>query len=162
MYLQNKYTKCYFNIIKKAQLRSCDIGYSEKHHIIPKSLGGSNSIDNLVRLTAKEHYICHHLLTKMVEGEDRSKMVYSFWIMNSKNNKQDRVSMSPRVYETIRKEYSNLVRQKRLGKQTPEYVKEKIRQSLKGVVFDYMKKPKSELWYKRHAETHKGKSKKER
>lgn len=98
----------------------------------------------------------------MVEGENRSKMVYSFWIMNSKNNKQDRVSMSPRVYETIRKEYSNLVRQKRLGKQTPEYVKEKIRQSLKGVVFDYMKKPKSELWYKRHAETHKGKSKKER
>jgi hypothetical protein len=158
MYLQNKYTQWYYKIVEHAQARTTNTTYTEKHHIIPKSLGGDNSKNNIVRLTAKEHYICHLLLTKMLEGEDRSKMVYALWIMNSKNKSQNRQSMSASRYEIVRKEYAELVRQKRLGKQTPYRIKEKIRQTLKGVTFEYMKKPKSELWYKRHAETHKGKA----
>lgn len=38
--------------------------YCEKHHIIPKSLNGSNDKSNLVNLTAREHYIAHLLLWK--------------------------------------------------------------------------------------------------
>ena len=64
-FLQNKYTKWYFNIISKAQNRDT-LGYVEKHHIIPKSLGGNNEQTNLVKLTAREHFVCHWLLTKMV------------------------------------------------------------------------------------------------
>jgi hypothetical protein len=41
-FLENKYTKWYFNIIYSAQKRTEIDGYFEKHHIIPKSLGGSN------------------------------------------------------------------------------------------------------------------------
>lgn len=41
-------------------------GYCEKHHIIPKSLGGTNAIDNLVNLTPKEHYLAHLLLCRIV------------------------------------------------------------------------------------------------
>jgi hypothetical protein len=37
--------------------------YYENHHIIPKCVGGINSKENLILLTAKEHYICHELLT---------------------------------------------------------------------------------------------------
>ena len=157
MYLQNKYTNWYYNIINNAQYRSTTSGYTEKHHIIPKSLGGDNSKNNIVRLMAKEHYICHLLLTKMLDGNNRSKMVYALWIMNAKNKTQDRQRISASAYEKVRKEYSELVRQKRLGKPTPDWVKEKISRSLKGVTHEYMKKPKSELWYKKHAETHKGK-----
>ncbi len=78
MYLTNKYTKWYNNIILTAKARSLlKIGYSEKHHIIPKSLGGNNSKDNIVALTAREHYVCHLLLPKMTTGKDRNKMAYA-------------------------------------------------------------------------------------
>lgn len=65
IFKQNKYTTCYYNIISRAMSRSIS-GYTEKHHIIPKSLGGSNSTENLAVLTAKEHYIVHLLLPHMV------------------------------------------------------------------------------------------------
>ena len=38
--------------------------YCENHHIIPKCLGGDNSPENMVRLTAREHFIAHQLLYK--------------------------------------------------------------------------------------------------
>ena len=79
MYLQNKYSKCYFNIINRAKSRELSPNtYTEKHHIIPKCLGGNNSTDNLVKLTAREHFICHKLLTKMVLGKNKSKMFYAY------------------------------------------------------------------------------------
>ena len=37
----------------------CD---SENHHIIPKSCGGLNDKNNMIRLTAKEHFIGNHLV----------------------------------------------------------------------------------------------------
>ena len=40
----------------------------EKHHIIPKCLGGSNDRKNLVYLTPIEHYIAHRLLANMHPG----------------------------------------------------------------------------------------------
>lgn len=64
MYLQNKYTRWYYNIVNNAQARLANTTYIEKHHIVPKSLGGNNLKNNIVSLTAREHYICHVLLTK--------------------------------------------------------------------------------------------------
>jgi hypothetical protein len=62
MFIDNKYTKWYYNIVNNRKNNPIDEG--EKHHIIPKSLGGNNK-ENLVKLTYREHYICHLLLTKM-------------------------------------------------------------------------------------------------
>lgn len=64
-FLKNKYTKWYVNIISAAQSRDIT-GYTEKHHIIPKSLGGSNKKENLVKLTAREHFVCHCILVNIV------------------------------------------------------------------------------------------------
>ena len=72
MYLTNKYTVWYYNIIARANQRVNQEGYFEKHHIIPRSLGGSNEVSNLVKLTAKEHFICHMLLPKMT-SESKNK-----------------------------------------------------------------------------------------
>jgi hypothetical protein len=41
------------------------VGYSERHHILPKCMGGTNAKGNLVRLTAKEHFIAHKMLVRM-------------------------------------------------------------------------------------------------
>jgi len=59
MFLNNKYTKWYFMLIERGMSRQKPDGYTEKHHIIPKSFGGSNKQNNLVRLTPKEHFIAH-------------------------------------------------------------------------------------------------------
>lgn len=42
IFIKNKYHTWYFNIIKKAQLRSIPEN-DEVHHIVPRSLGGSNN-----------------------------------------------------------------------------------------------------------------------
>jgi hypothetical protein len=76
MYLQNKYSQCYYNIIARAQSRSALPDIIKKHHIIPKSLGGSNDTDNLVNLTPKEHFVCHLLLTRMCTGKAKQKMFF--------------------------------------------------------------------------------------
>lgn len=78
MYLANKYTVWYYNIVNKAQTRALDKNtYSEKHHIIPRSLGGSNNKENIVRLTAREHFVCHLLLTKMLTGNSKALMEFA-------------------------------------------------------------------------------------
>ncbi len=103
MYLQNKYTTWYYSIINRAENRTLT-GYKERHHIIPKSLGGADTKDNLVNLTAKEHYICHGLLCKMTEGRARSKMTLALLKMCvvSKTHKNERVKLSGIRYEQIR------------------------------------------------------------
>lgn len=80
MFNENKYTRWYYNIISNAQKSQRD-GYTETHHIIPKSLGGDDSISNLVKLTPKEHYICHALLVKMVDSPKHIRSMYAAFNM---------------------------------------------------------------------------------
>jgi hypothetical protein len=109
MMLTNKYSKTYFAITTNAAQRAIK-GYTEVHHILPQSLGGSNSKENLVRLTAREHFICHWLLIKMTEGEDRSKMLYALNGMKAENKYQERyhTKITARVYEKYRTEHSEI------------------------------------------------------
>ena len=75
------YKKIYYNLCYSRQaIRGSKrkIGY-ELHHIIPKSLGGSNLLDNLVLFTYREHYVAHWLLTKIHPKEP--KMHYGFLCM---------------------------------------------------------------------------------
>lgn len=108
MYLQNKYLQWYYSIVTRAKSRTLPIDtYVEKHHIVPKSLGGSNAKDNLVKLTAREHFICHLLLPKFTSGKDQISMLHAAWRMccksNKGNNKRDyRITSS--IYELLRKQ----------------------------------------------------------
>jgi hypothetical protein len=106
LFIDNKYSRWYNTIIKRAQTRTIT-GYVEKHHIIPKSLGGSNAKSNIVSLTAKEHFICHMLLPKMVDGIQRQKMIHAWWAMATlKKDCQDRYRLNSFQYESVRQEYS--------------------------------------------------------
>lgn len=109
MFIQNKYYNWYYNIINRAKSRVFE-GYTEKHHIIPKSLGGLDIDENLVDLTPREHYICHLLLTKMTKGAAYDKMLYAYIIMSGRklyNSKQ---------YKLLREEYSEINSKLRSGK----------------------------------------------
>jgi len=120
MYLQNKYTRWYYNIIQRAQTRTIS-GYTEKHHIIPRSLGGNNAEINIVKLTAKEHFICHLLLTKMLTGSSRHKMIHAVWLLsNAFSKNQKRYSMTSKIYEMLKKEKSRVMSEK-FGINSPSY-----------------------------------------
>jgi len=133
MYLHNKYTKWYYLIIAQAGKRINQTGYVEKHHIIPKSLGGNNNASNLVLLTPKEHYICHLLLTKMVDGTNKRKMWYASYMMMKGSG---RYKPSAKMYEYARQ---NMIRANKdrpgpnLGKTWSEDTRKKQSKSKKGV-----------------------------
>ncbi len=111
LFIDNKYTVRYFSIIALAQSRNLTsrklakqvLGYAEQHHIIPKSLQGSNKSDNLVYLTAKEHFVCHHLLTKMVADiKHKAKMDKALDKMLHNNSTQQRYIINASQYQRIR------------------------------------------------------------
>ena len=118
MFKDNKYTKLYTRIADRAKDRILE-SYTERHHIIPQSLGGSNAKDNLVDLTAREHFICHWLLIKMTEGESRAKMLYALQGMKAENKYQQRYSsaITARVYERHRKEHAKNHSERMKGKE---------------------------------------------
>jgi hypothetical protein len=169
MYLQNKYTKWYYNIIDNAKSRKISEGYFEQHHIIPKSIGGSNLPNNLVNLLPKEHFICHLLLTKMVDGINRRKMWYASYMMIVGIKRVNRYKPTARSYQIVR---NNLVKASRerpgtnLGKIMSEEQKLKISNSLKGKNTqpksqehkEKLKKPKLAETRKKMSESKKGKS----
>jgi hypothetical protein len=103
----NKYNTWYNNITENARTRALS-GYTERHHIIPKSLGGDDSKENLVDLTAREHFICHWLLTKLHTGEAKAKMIYALNGMkrNGQYTKRYETKITSRVYENLKKEFS--------------------------------------------------------
>jgi hypothetical protein len=97
------YEKIYFDIIKKRQQEPPE-GYSEKHHIIPRSFGGSDLSSNIVQLTAREHFLCHWLLTKMFPtGNRHHKAVHAFAMMVwCQTEHQHRYKVTSRLYEKIK------------------------------------------------------------
>lgn len=61
------YHKHYSVLISRAINRSIE-GYKESHHIIPRCLNGTDDLENIIDLTAREHFIAHQLLVKMYPG----------------------------------------------------------------------------------------------
>jgi hypothetical protein len=118
----NKYTRWYNQIVKRAKFRIID-DYTESHHIIPESMGGPDTPENLVELTAREHFICHWLLVKMTTGEDHWKMVNALRMMRAEKSGQKRykTKITARVYENLKKEYSTLQSERKRGENNPMY-----------------------------------------
>lgn len=97
----SKYAKWYISLCIRGLERVNLEGYFEKHHIHPISLGGINIPSNIVRFSAREHFLAHRLLIKMTSGQDKKKMCYalSFFRTNNKNHKR---FLTSRQYEQCR------------------------------------------------------------
>lgn len=102
MFKENKYTRWYFSIVEKAKIRVLDKEYSENHHIVPKCLGGENNKSNLVKLLAREHFICHLLLTKM-NPDHRLKFALHMMQLINPNQKDKRIAIKSHTYAYIKK-----------------------------------------------------------
>jgi hypothetical protein len=104
--------------------------YTEKHHIIPKSLGGNNFPDNLITLTAREHFIAHLILWKAY-GEP---MTIAFWMMQHRCIKTCKHSckITSRQYEVLKKDFSEKISETNRSRFCTEETKKKISESHKG------------------------------
>lgn len=102
--VDNKYKVWHDNIIARGKDRVLT-GYKEKHHIIPKSLGGSDTKDNLVALTLREHFIVHILLCKFTINKSRIKMLNALHAMMYFTTKKRKCKTSSRIVESLRIEY---------------------------------------------------------
>jgi len=133
IFIANKYSRVYFKIIDRAKSRSIT-GYKETHHITPRSLGGSNSLDNLVDLTAKEHYIVHLLLPHIVTESIHKKKMWGALRCMSKliSSTHKRYIGSARFYEKA-KQNTDFGLGNRGRKQSPEEI-EKRASKLRGKV----------------------------
>lgn len=114
------YKRIYESIIHNATRRTLT-GYTEKHHIVPVSSGGIDDESNLVELTAREHFICHWLLSKFTKGKDKAKMVYALRMMKMENPHQQRydTKITARVYENLKVEYAKVLSETFRGRSYP-------------------------------------------
>lgn len=111
-YLDNKYTQIYYKIIDNARSQNrVKINGFQSHHIIPKCLGGTDHLNNLVLLTYKEHRVCHCLLIKMVKDKDANiklRHAYGFFNKNSVFNGpryrrgKENIFSKPEIIEIVR------------------------------------------------------------
>jgi hypothetical protein len=135
IFIDNKYTRIYYTIVERAKTRIIS-GYTENHHIIPRSLGGSNSKDNLAALTAREHFICHLMLTRMTCGQYKKKMVLAvFYLTGKGKSKRNNRIKSSRMYENLKTQLSAIVSEQKKGcKQPPrtDLAKQRYSESKKG------------------------------
>jgi hypothetical protein len=121
------YSACYSRIIDRARSRLQESEY-ELHHIVPKCLGGSNTRSNLVRLTLKEHFVCHRLLVKMYQGEARQKMSFAYYRLCNRH----RIT-SGRAYQSAKLEVKNALSKIHKGKTISDSHKQAIREKCRGM-----------------------------
>ena len=116
------YQSLYNSIIERARHRHIE-GYTEKHHVIPRCLGGTNDKHNLVRLTPKEHYIAHLLLCHI---HPTNWKVWAALIMMAPKAKVngERVTVSAKTYQYARERYGTL----RVDKTHTQEAKQKMRE----------------------------------
>jgi hypothetical protein len=102
------YTRIYNQIIERAKNRKLD-GYVEKHHIVPKCIGGLDVKENIVKLSAREHFLCHMLLCEMYPKENKLKHALFLMAIGKQKIKEKQYVIGSRVYERLRIEYSKML-----------------------------------------------------
>jgi 5-methylcytosine-specific restriction endonuclease McrA len=107
------YEKIYFDIVSKARhegrVRGKDI-YYEQHHITPKCMGGNNKKENLVLLTAKEHFIVHKILP-LIYPQYRKELSLALHRMtfSTTEKMQRNYRIGAREFERIRQEIAEVL-----------------------------------------------------
>jgi hypothetical protein len=157
------YQRVYNQIIERAKIRKLE-GYKEKHHVIPKCLGGLDVKENLVELTAREHFLCHQLLCEIYPKNVKLKQ--ALWLMSigKQKNRLNEYSLNSKTYERLKKEYSKTLigtkqsletiekrKKQKIGFKYSEESKQKMSESKKGKIY-------SEEHRKKISESKKGKN----
>jgi hypothetical protein len=144
------YLKHYNALIERAKIRSL-IGYYERHHVIPRCLGGSDDKANIVELTPEEHYVAHQLLVKMHPGDHR--LLWAASAMAGGSAKQ--VGRQNKLYGWLRRKLAEDSSARQKGREFSDETRAKMSASHKGI----KRGPHSEERKAKMSASHKGKVK---
>ena len=111
------YQRHYDILVNRARNRKLT-SYFEKHHVIPRCLGGGDEAENIVKLTAEEHYVAHQLLVKIHPGN--RKLVFAAWMMcngKKRNNKR---------YAWLKRKQVQVLSETHRGRKMPDWNKAKL------------------------------------
>lgn len=124
-----EYKRIYDQLIEKRRNDPLpDEVYGEVHHIVPKSEGGTDDPDNLVRLSAREHFVAHLLLAKIYDD-------FNMWcavILMGGVRKRKRQHINNRLYEKMRIEFGKRSGEAQRGMKRSEEFKRKVSIGHKG------------------------------
>lgn len=116
------YQKIYNQLITKRQNEILPKNiYGEIHHIVPKCLGGTNENSNLVRLTAREHYIAHLLLAKIYDNVKIYAAV-KYMQINNEHHKRN-FKFNSRLFQKMREEFNKKISEHNKGENNGMYGK---------------------------------------
>lgn len=146
------YKKVHDSIIARALARESVDGYTEKHHIIPKSLGGGNDKSNLVTLTAREHYIVHWLLFKIHRNQE---MAFAWHRMT--HGKKSVKRYVSHTFPYARKARVAYVSAMLKGKKLTDEHKSKLRAAKHGKTYAEIGRGESSLKGRKLSESHRAK-----
>ena len=121
------YIKIYNRLIDRAKERVLT-EYTEKHHIVPRCMGGGDEESNIAVVTPEEHYVCHQLLAKIYP--DNQQLLYACMAMTG--NRGERV-LNNKAYGWIRRRISKDRTGKTMAEITgdPNWVSPKRGQNMK-------------------------------
>ena len=125
------YRRIYNDLIMRGWRRTALEGYCEKHHIIPRCLKGGNEATNIVRLTAREHFIAHLLLTRMYP--DNSGLATAVFLMSHLKNFP--VIKSSKIFAKIKHSLSLARSLEQTGRTHTDESKKKMSLAKKGKKF---------------------------
>jgi hypothetical protein len=116
------YEKIYYSIVNKRK-KCPPEGYVEKHHIIPRSLGGSDDKSNIVALTSKEHFVCHLLLTKMhpIGSKEWESMMRAIMYMQVYSESHNGNRYVGRLHQIYRERASAIMSEFQRGEKNTQY-----------------------------------------
>ena len=110
--------------------------YMERHHILPRCMGGTDEDDNLIWLYAEEHYYAHELLA--FENNENESILHAWWMMSNRFSE----CVSAEQYAQLKNDFCNMMIKNNTGELNPFYgkqhsedYKKHISEKLKGRIF---------------------------
>lgn len=114
------YKKIYDQLIEDALNNPKLDSYKELHHIIPKCIGGADVKDNLVKLTARQHYLAHWLLYKIYKT---TVLVHAWHCMSRIGDGQKNRNINSHLFQYCKKERSKILSENYKGEKNNFYGK---------------------------------------
>lgn len=103
--------------------------YQERHHIVPRSKGGSNDEENLIFLYPAEHYYAHMMLS--LENPSDIKLARAWWLMSHlKTTYNDWEGCTAEQYDQARTRFYAMESERLKGKPMPEKCRQKALERL--------------------------------
>ena len=119
------------NILETRGRFNCGEEYHERHHIVPRCMGGTNDKENLIDLFAREHFDAHRLLA--LENPENDSLTYAWWMMAHTNNANQRdYEITAEEYEEARIVTSIKQKEAQTRRMESNEARDRIRNSLLG------------------------------